>query len=261
MGKIKKAFLFIIGLSLATAAVCYGLMMYTKAQPNGATNSFDSKIDEDSVYKVYTKTTYIGEICEDDDFFLADSKYIWIDGQTSMMAVSGATLQSKILKSASKHDVDIYRDLGGFMEDAENVVYNFTAGYNQSFYKFQAASWKYHDSNIHAFSGVFPEYECLSDQYHNQNPLALKGLDLKMKNIKVEKVISADELVANGFIAAQVSADVTCEKRSNDFDCLDWLPGEGEARHVTFLYSFWTDNQAGGRLYPYEILVLNTEDI
>lgn len=259
MGKVKKAFLFIIGLALATTAVCYGLLMYTEAQPSGDT--FDSKIDEDSVYKVYTKTTYIGDAYEDNDLFRADSKYIWFKGETKMMAVSGATLQSKIIESAEEQGVDIYKNLGSFIKDVENVVYNFTAGYNLSFYKFRSALWKYGSSDISAFGDVFSDGEVLDDEYHNSNPLARKGLDLKMKNIKVEKVISGDELVAYGVIAAQVSADVTCKKRSADFDSLDWLPKEGETRHVTFMYSFWTSSQSGGRLAPLQILVLDTEDI
>lgn len=261
MGKVKKAFLFIIGLALATTAVCYGLMLYTEAQSGGGLNSFDSKIDEDSVYKVYTKTTHIGDAYEDNDLLCADSKYIWFEGETKMMAVSGATLQSKIIESAEEQGVDIYKNLGGFIKDVENVVYHFTSGYNRSIYKFDIANWKYGTSEISAFDGVFPEHENLGDEYHNSNPLAHKGLDLKMKNIKVEKVISGNEFVAYRVIAAQVSADVTCKKRSADFDCLDWLPEEGETRHVTFMYSFLTRQSGGSGLYPIEIIVLDTEDI
>ncbi len=268
MGKIKKAFLFIIGLSLASAAVCYGLMMYTEAQPSDDLNYFDSKYDEDSVYKVYTKTTHIGnaygdttskEFCE--EYILpADSKYIWLN-EEKIMAVSGAKLQSKIVTSANEQGIGIYEDLGGFMDDVENVVYNFTEGYNDSFYKLKAASWKYGNSLISAFDGVFPEFERLGDEYHNSNPLALKGLKLKAKNIEVEKVFSSDYLISDGLIAAQVSADMTCKKRSEAFDCLDWLPEKGETRHITFIYYFWTDNLVGGRLYPHEIYVPSPEEI
>ncbi len=268
MGKIKKAFLFIIGLSLASAAVCYGLMMYTETQPSDDLNYFDSKYDEDSVYKVYTKTTHIGnaygdttskEFCE--EYILpADSKYIWLS-EEKIMAVSGASLQSKIIESASRQEVPTYDDLNKFMCDLENCIYNFTEGYNDSFYKLKVASWKYYDSAISAFDGVFPEFESLSDEYHNSNPLALKGLSLKVKNIEVEKVFSSDYLISDSLIAAQVSADMTCKKRSEAFDCLDWLPEKGETRHITFIYYCWTDDQVGGRQSPYEIYVLGSEEI
>ncbi len=268
MGKVKKAFLFIIGLMLATAAVCYGLMMYTEAQPSDELDYFDSKIDEDSVYKVYTKTKHIGnaygdtisrEFCEE-YIIPADSKYIWLSGE-KMMALSGAKLQSKIIESAERQGIPIYEDLNGFMCDLENCVYNFTAGYNQSFYKLKAAYWKYYDSAISAFDGVFPEFESLSDEYHNTNPLALKGLNLKVKNIEIEKVFASDSLISESLIAAQVGADVTCKKKSENFDCLEWLPEKGETRHITFVYYCWTDDQLGGRQSPYEIFVLSSEGI
>lgn len=268
MKRAKKAIIAIIILTIASLAVAYALMMYTKAQPSDGLPSFDTEVDEDSKYKVYNETTHIGNAYGDasskefwEEYILpADSKYIWLS-EEKIMAVSGASLQSKIIESASRQEVPTYDDLNKFMCDLENCIYNFTEGYNQSFYKLKGAIWKYYDSEISAFDGVFAEFESLSDEYHNTNPLALKGLSLKVKNIEIEKVFSSDYLIADSLIAAQVSADMTCKKRSEAFDCLDWLPEKGETRHITFIYYCWTDDQVGGRQSPYEIYVPSSEKI
>lgn len=277
MQKLKN---FLIGLLIfvVTAGILlYGTTLYVQytAEPGNGLPVLGSKAEgeENTKYPVLTETTYFGQVTapyidEMEEYIIpalemADSKYIWIDEDSVVEGVSKETLEARIQETIGDNysDQAMPRFVDKYIQMVEGTTHLFTDGYNGGItYKGEYFAYKFGGAEklITAFGNVFPIDECLSDEFHNDNPLKEKGLDLDVKNIEVEKLMFGPLYMQPEFnwFVAQVGADVKCQKKSEVFEALEWIPDKGETEHITFVYLCYARRGTNGVLGPYDIVAI-----
>lgn len=272
MKKLKNFIIFIVGFAVVCAVAIFGAVLYVELTPtDGPIDMLGEESAEETKYPVLKETTLFAElepgyIDELEEYVIpalekADSKYLWLDSNWQLLGVSEEgfnELLAEVQKDVSPNDAMPYF-VNQYDSMAANVTHNFTKGYNDITYKFQTCFFKFggYQKLIVAFGDVFPIEECLSDAEHNENPLKLKGLDLDMKNIEVEKILCGPSYAEMNLIIIQVGADVKCKKRSEEFADLEWIPEKGTTDHIKFVYLCYTDRVFGGRLHPHDIVAIN----
>ena len=274
MSKKKKIIVSVVVFAVILAAVSFGLTLYAEMTPNtvdGISYLDEEEREEGTAYPVLEEKKSFGNagygaIDDAHGYYIpalekADSKYIWIDESGEIFGVPKKTLQYNMMKADEKYSAEDgstqrLSDVNKIMSSAEVVTYNFTEGYRDCRYKGKTAYYKYSNGGkyMEALGTVLPKDEEFSDASHNSNPLAERGLKLKMENIEVKKVLSSENYVADFKVVVQVSADVTCKKKSEVFDELDWIPEVGETKRINFVYYFGIDNRDGGCTFPKNII-------
>lgn len=270
MSKAKKNFLIFLGFIVLLAAVCGGLVYYSSTVPTEEEALLLEKQQSHDFekYKKYkeTKTFYIGldKKTNSDkpgyefsyDYIKPvieniDSSYIWAEYYEPISyAVSKKTLK----KNIDEYETEI-NELDDAIRSCKFLITNMTGKAKSTEYKALTGKkpiyWSYSRGPIveatwrtmSAFKEVVTpeEYEIQGSAVMKDNILREKGLRLNVENPEVEKVMCIDWFVDYEMYYMMISADVTPEKKPDEFNKVSWLPDVGETKRVTFVIMTMSD--------------------
>lgn len=261
MKALKNFVVFILIFALITALMIFGLTFYVKMTENDVPEVEEGELEEVTLLANIRP----GHLDDLEGYVIpaleeADGKYLWLDEDWKIYGMSKEALQEKFIEGYHYEGKanPMSRHLGVYLTMTKMAFENFTDGYNTCTYDYTYYGFKFGETGrlIKAFGDVFPVDECLSDQYHNDNPLKEKGLNLDMQNVEVEKIMFCPMISQYNYFIVQVGADVKCQKRSEAFDGLDWIPEEGETEHVTFTALCFSYNFGFDGIYPVDIVAV-----
>lgn len=274
MSKVKKFFIGIILFAVATVAVTYGLVLYAGKTPTKEElQIMEQKESLDlKKYPIYEEPTELSgclDLATNSDKLAyqfaydfikqvmeqANGSYIWVETEYYepgvCYGVSKEIMKEKIDASLAEHnETGMMNSLEDAIRAYKGVVTNLTGHAKQATYDTPSGKrnmyWSYSSEDsvagewwrtLSAFKeAVTPmEYADQSTEFMKDNILLLKGLDLKIENPVVEKVMCIDWHAPMYKLNMMITADVTTLKKPEDFKKCKWIPAEGKTKKVTFV--------------------------